>query len=216
MDKVIDLEKAISFIKDGMTVMIGGFLGNGTPELLIDGIIERGVKDLTIIANDTAFPDKGIGKLIVNRRVKKVITSHIGTNPETGRQMTAKEIEVELVPQGTLVERIRAKGAGLGGFLTPTGVGTIVEEGKEKFKIDNKEYLLEKPLGADVALIRGYKTDRIGNTVYYKSMRNFNPIMAMAADLVILEADHIVEVGELDPDIIVTPGIFVDYIVRRG
>ncbi|KYO64314.1 acetate CoA-transferase subunit alpha [Thermovenabulum gondwanense] len=216
MDKVINLEKAISLIKNGMTVMIGGFLGNGTPELLIDGIIERGVKDLTIIANDTAFPDKGIGRLIVNRRVKKVITSHIGTNPETGRQMTAKEIEVELVPQGTLVERIRAKGAGLGGFLTPTGVGTIVEEGKEKFKIDNKEYLLEKPLGADVALIRGYKTDRIGNTVYYKSMRNFNPIMAMAADLVILEADHIVEVGELDPDIIVTPGIFVDYIVGRG
>jgi len=216
MNKVIDIEKAVSFIKDGMTLMIGGFLGNGTPELIIDEIIKKGIKDLTIICNDTAFPDKGIGKLIVNKRVKKVITSHIGTNPETGRQMTAKEIEVELVPQGTLIERIRAKGAGLGGVLTPTGVGTIVEEGKQKIRVDDKDYLLEKPLGADVALIRGYKADKMGNTVYYKTMRNFNPMMAMAADLVILEADNIVERGELDPDIIVTPGIFIDYIVGRG
>lgn len=215
-NKVIRLEEAISYIKDGMTLMIGGFLGNGTPELLIDEIIKRGIKDLTVICNDTAFPDKGIGKLIMNKRVKKVIASHIGTNPETGRQMTAKEIEVELVPQGTLAERIRAKGAGLGGILTPAGVGTVVEEGKEKIKVDGREYLLEKPLGADVALIRGYKADKAGNTIYYKTMRNFNPIMAMAADLVILEVDEIVEIGEMDPDIVVTPGIFIDFIVGRN
>lgn len=215
MDKVTSVEKALSHIKDGMTLMIGGFLANGSPELLIDGLLDLDVKDLTIIANDTGFPDKGIGKLIVNRRVKKVIASHIGTNPETGKQMIAGELEVELVPQGTLAERIRAKGAGLGGILTPTGVGTIVENGKERVEVDGKIYLLEKPLGADIALLRGHKTDRMGNTVYYKTMRNFNPIMAMAADIVIMEADEIVEVGELDPDIIITPGIFVDYVVGR-
>lgn len=216
MDKTISLKEALSHIKDGMTVMIGGFLDNGSPDLLIDGILEAGVKDLTVIANDTAFPDRGIGKLIVNRRIKKIITSHIGTNPETGRQVTMGEIEAELVPQGTLAERIRAKGAGLGGFLTPTGVGTIVEEGKEKIEMGGKTYLLERPLGADVALIRGYRSDRLGNTLYYKSMRNFNPIMATAADVVIVETDEIVDVGMLNPEEVITPGIFVDYIVGRG
>jgi acetate CoA/acetoacetate CoA-transferase alpha subunit len=215
-NKVVNLEEAVSHVKDGMTVMIGGFLGNGNPEMLIDELIARGVKDLTLICNDTAFPDKGVGKLIVNKRIKKLIASHIGTNPETGKQMTAGEIDVELIPQGTFAERIRAKGAGLGGILTPTGLGTVVAEGKEKIVVDGKEYLLEKPLGADVALIRGYKADRMGNTVYYKTMRNFNPLMAMAADLVILEVDELVEIGELDPEIIVTPGIFVDYIVGRN
>jgi len=208
-------EEVAELIKDGMTIMIGGFLGVGTPEGLIDLILEKGVKDLTVIANDTAFPDKGVGKLVLNKRVKKVIVSHIGTNPETGRQMNAGELEVELVPQGTLAERIRAYGAGLGGILTPTGVGTIVEEGKEKIEINGKTYLLEHPLKADIALVRGYKVDKMGNTIYRKSARNFNPIMATAAEKVIVEADEIVEIGELDPDIIVTPGIFVDFIVKR-
>ncbi len=214
MDKIVSLEKALEKIKDGMTIMIGGFLGVGTPEKLIDGMIEKGVKDLTIIANDTAFPEVGVGKLVVNKMVKHVQTSHIGTNPETGRQMNAGETEVELIPQGTLAERIRCGGAGLGGFLTPTGIGTIVEEGKRKIKIRDKEYLLELPLKADVALIKAHKADKKGNLVYRKSARNFNPIMAMAADLVIAEAQEIVEVGEIDPDEVMTPGIFVDMIVR--
>jgi len=214
VDKIVSLEKALEKIKDGMTIMIGGFLGVGTPEKLIDGMIEKGVKDLTIIANDTAFPEVGVGKLVVNKMVKHVQTSHIGTNPETGRQMNAGETEVELIPQGTLAERIRCGGAGLGGFLTPTGIGTIVEEGKRKIKIRDKEYLLELPLKADVALIKAHKADKKGNLVYRKSARNFNPIMAMAADLVIAEAQEIVEVGEIDPDEVMTPGIFVDMIVR--
>lgn len=214
MDKVVTLEKALEKIEDGMAIMIGGFLGVGTPEKLIQGMIEKGVKDLTIIANDTAFPEVGVGKLIVNKMVKHVKTSHIGTNPETGRQMNEGETEVELIPQGTLAERIRCGGAGLGGFLTPTGIGTIVEEGKRKIKIEDKEYLLELPLRADVALIKAYKADKKGNLVYRKSARNFNPIMAMAADLVIAEAQEIVEVGEIDPDEVMTPGIFVDMIVR--
>jgi len=214
VDKVVTLEKALEKIKDGMTIMIGGFLGVGTPEKLIEGMIEKGVKDLTVIANDTAFPEVGVGKLIVNKMVKQVKVSHIGTNPETGRQMNAGETEVELIPQGTLAERIRCGGAGLGGFLTPTGIGTIVEEGKRKIKIEDKEYLLELPLRADVALIKAYKADKKGNLVYRKSARNFNPIMAMAADLVVAEAQEIVEVGKIDPDEVMTPGIFVDMIVR--
>lgn len=213
MNKIISIEEAISHIKDGMTVMIGGFLGVGTPHRLVDALIEKGVKDLTVIANDTAFPDVGVGKLIVNKQIKKAIVSHIGTNPETGRQMNEGETEVELVPQGTLAERIRSGGAGLGGVLTPTGVGTIVEEGKRKIEINGKEYLLELPLRADIALIAGMKVDKKGNIYYSKSARNFNPLMAMAADLVIVEAEEIVEVGEIDPNDVMTPGIFVDYIV---
>lgn len=213
-NKLISIEQAAEYIKDGMTVMIGGFLGVGNPHKIIDALVKKGVKDLTLIANDTAFPEVGIGKLIVNKQVKKVITSHIGTNKETGRQMTEGETEVILVPQGTLVERIRAAGAGLGGILTPTGIGTVVEEGKRKIEIDGKEYLLELPLRADVALIKGAKVDKKGNVYYNKSARNFNPIMAMAADLVIVEAEEVVEVGEIDPNDVMTPGIFVDYIVR--
>ncbi|EOC99457.1 acetate CoA-transferase subunit alpha [Caldisalinibacter kiritimatiensis] len=213
MDKLLSIEEAINKIEDGMTVMIGGFLGVGTPHSIVDALIQKGVKDLTIIANDTATPEIGIGKLVVNKQVKKVITSHIGTNPETGRQMNEKEIEVELVPQGTLAERIRAAGAGLGGILTPTGVGTMVEEGKQKIEANGKEYLLELPLKADVALIAGAKVDKKGNIHYNKSARNFNPLMAMAADLVIVEAEEIVEVGDIDPNDVMTPGIFIDYIV---
>lgn len=215
MEKIIDLEEAISYIEDGMTVMIGGFLGNGTPHRLIDGLIKKGVKDLTIVCNDTGFPDQGIGKLVVNRQVKKVMTSHIGTNPESGKQMHSGEMDVRLIPQGTLVEQIRSAGAGLGGFLTPTGVGTVVEEGKEVVEIDGKEYLLEVPIKADVALIRGSKVDQKGNVWYRNSTRNFNPIMAMAAKRVIVEAEEVVKVGDIDPNNVATPHIFVDHIVRE-
>ncbi|SHH38352.1 butyryl-CoA:acetoacetate CoA-transferase alpha subunit [Caloranaerobacter azorensis DSM 13643] len=213
-NKLISVEQAVDYIKDGMTVMIGGFLGVGSPNKIIDALVKKGVKDLTLIANDTAFPEVAIGKLIVNKQIKKVIASHIGTNKETGRQMTEGETEVELIPQGTLAERIRAAGAGLGGILTPTGIGTVVEEGKRKIEIDGKEYLLELPLKADIALIKGAKVDKNGNVYYRNSARNFNPIMAMAADLVIVEAEEIVEIGEIDPNEVITPGIFVDYIVR--
>lgn len=213
MNKLISIEEAASMIKDGMTIMVGGFLGCKNPFRLVDAIIEKGVKNITLIANDTAFPEVGIGKLIVNKQVKKLIASHIGTNKETGNQMNSGELEVELVPQGTLAERIRAAGAGLGGILTPTGIGTVVAEGKQVVEVDGREYLLEKPLKADVALIVGAKVDKKGNIKYAKATRNFNPLMATAADLVIVEADEIVEVGEIDPDDVMTPGIFIDYIV---
>ncbi|MBC8590096.1 acetate CoA-transferase subunit alpha [Wansuia hejianensis] len=216
MDKTISIDKAIDYIKDGMTIMIGGFLGCGNPHRLIDALVEKNVKDLTLICNDTGFPEIGVGKLIVNKQVKRLIATHIGTNPETGNQMNSGEMEVILVPQGTLAEQIRAKGAGLGGILTPTGVGTIVEEGKEKIEIEGKEYLLELPIGADIALVHGDTIDKYGNIVYYGATRNFNHLMATAADLVIAEAEKIVEVGEIDPNHVVTPGIFIDYIVHGG
>ncbi|NRT35500.1 acetate CoA/acetoacetate CoA-transferase alpha subunit [Clostridium beijerinckii] len=212
-NKIKSVSEVIEFIKDDMTLMIGGFMAVGTPEILIDAILEKGVKNLTIIANDTGLPDKGIGKLIVNKRVKKVIASHIGLNPETGRQMNNKELIVDLVPQGTLAEQIRCGGAGIGGFLTETGVGTICEEGKQKLKVKDKEYLLELPLRADIALIGGSIADTQGNIFYKGSTRNFNPLMATAADLVIVGAERIVEAGELDPNHVMTPGIFIDYIV---
>ena len=213
MNKVKQIDEVMEYIKDGMTIMIGGFMGVGTPELFIDAMVKGGVKDLTIIANDTGYPDKGIGKLIMNKKVKKVIASHIGLNPETGRQMNNKEIVVELVPQGTLAEQIRCGGAGIGGFLTETGVGTIVEEGKQKIEIRDREYLLELPLRADLALIRGSIVDKQGNIFYNGATRNFNPLIAAAADLVLVGAEKIVETGELDPNYVMTPGIFVDYIV---
>jgi len=213
LNKVISVNEAVDMIHDGMTIMVGGFLGCRNPFKLVDAIIEKGVKDITLIANDTSFPEVGIGKLIVNKQVKKLIASHVGTNKETGNQMNSGEMQVELVPQGTLAERIRAAGAGLGGVLTPTGLGTIVAEGKTIVEVDGKEYLLEKPLKADIALIVGAKVDKKGNVRYAKATRNFNPLMATAADIVIVEADEIVEVGGLDPDDVMTPGIFVDYIV---
>lgn len=214
MNKLKTIEEAVSLIKDGMTVMIGGFLGVGTPHGIIDKMIENEIKDLTIITSDTSYPDYGAGRLIANKMAKKVIASHIGTNPETGRQMNEGEIEVELTPQGSLAEKIRSAGAGLGGFLTPTGIGTMVEEGKQKFEIDGKEYILELPLKADVALIKGAKVDKKGNIYYDKAAKNFNPLMATAADVVIVEADEIVEVGEIDPNNVMTPGIFIDVIVE--
>ena len=195
--------------------MTGGFLKCGSPKEVIEKLLENGTKDLTLIANDTSFPDFERGKLVVNKRIKKAIVSHIGTNPETGKQMHSGEMEVELVPQGTLAERIRAAGAGLGGILTPTGVGTIVQEGKEIIEIEGKKYLLEKPLKADVALIYGTKVDSLGNVSFHGSTRNFNTIMATAADTVIVEAEEIID-GYLDPNEVVIPGIFVDYIVKGG
>ena len=214
MAKIISAAEAAAKVQDGMTVMVGGFLGCGTPQILVDQLLAQGTKDLTLVCNDTAFPDAGVGKLVVSRQFKKVIVSHIGTNPETGRQMNANELAVDLVPQGTLAERIRSAGFGLGGILTPTGVGTPVEAGKQKLTIDGKDYLLELPIKADVALVKAYKADKAGNLVFRKAARNFNPLMATAADLVIVEAQNIVEIGEIDPDEVMTPGIFVNYLVQ--
>lgn len=214
MNKLISIDEAVAKIQDGMTVMIGGFLAVGTPEAIIDALVKKGVKDLTIIANDTGFPDRGIGKLIVNKQVKKTIASHIGTNKETGNQMNSGEMEVELSPQGTLAERIRCGGAGLGGFLTPTGLGTIVQDGKDVITVDGQEYILEKPLKADVALLFGSKVDKKGNVYYNQATRNFNPLIATAADTVIVQAEELVEVGDIDPNVVMTPYIFVDYIVK--
>ena len=214
MAKIISAAEAAAKVKDGMTVMVGGFLGCGTPQTLVDQVLADGTKDLTLVCNDTAFPDAGVGKLVVNRQFKKVIVSHIGTNPETGRQMNAGELTVDLVPQGTLAERIRSAGFGLGGILTPTGVGTPVEAGKQKLTIDGKDYLLELPIKADVALVKAYKADKAGNLVFRKAARNFNPLMATAAQVVIVEAQNIVETGEIDPDEVMTPGIFVNYLVQ--
>lgn len=214
MNKKISFTEAASLVKDGMVVMIGGFLANGTPEHIIDELVKSGVKDLTIIVNDTAFPDKGCGKLIVNKQVKKLIVSHIGTNPHTGQQMNSGELDVEFSPQGTLAERVRAGGSGLGGILTSTGLGTIIAEGKKVVEIEGKEYLLEMPLRADVAIIKANKGDKSGNLIYNGTTQNFNPLMAMAADLVIAEVDTVVETGELSPESIHTPFIFVDHIAQ--
>lgn len=216
MSKVVSLETLKNLFKDDMTIMIGGFLGCGTGEILIDSLIESGAKNLTIIGNDTSFVDKGIGRLIVNNQVKKVIASHIGTNAETGRLMNEGKLEVELSPQGTLIERVRAGGFGLGGILTPTGVGTLVEENKEKITVNDKEYLLELPLRADIALVKGSLVDTFGNTVYKGTTKNFNPMIAMASDLVIVEAEEVVEVGSLDKEMIMTPGVVVDYIIKEA
>lgn len=212
-NKQVTIQQVGEFFKDGMKLMVGGFLTVGTPERLVTAIVDKGIKDITLISNDTGLPDKGVGRLIANRQVKKVIASHIGTNPETGKQMIAKELDVELVPQGTLAERIRCGGSGLGGVLTPTGVGTVVEEDKQKLCVDNKIYLLEKPLHADVALIKAKKADKAGNIIYDKAARNFNPIMAMAADIVIVEVNELVEIGEISPDEVMTVGVLVDKII---
>ncbi|HEE9872592.1 TPA: acetate CoA-transferase subunit alpha [Citrobacter braakii] len=211
--KLITLQDAAGFFRDGMTIMVGGFMGVGTPPRLVEALLESGVRDLTLIANDTAFVDTGVGPLIVNGRVSKVIASHIGTNPETGRRMIAGEMDAQLVPQGTLIEQIRCGGAGLGGFLTPTGVGTIVEEGKQTMTLEGKTWLLERPLRADLALIRAHRSDMLGNLTYQLSARNFNPLIALAADITLVEPDEMVETGELQPDQIVTPAAVIDHIV---
>ncbi|WP_331488170.1 3-oxoacid CoA-transferase subunit A [Chakrabartyella piscis] len=212
--KMIDVHTLDAHIKDGMTIMVGGFLGAGTPEMLVDYIVEKGYKDLTLICNDTAFPDKGVGKLVVAKQIGKAIVSHIGTNPETGRQMMAEEMEVELVPQGSLAEKVRCGGVGLGGILTPTGIGTEVEADKTVVEVNGEKFILEQPLHADLALIYASTADEKGNLVYEGSTKNFNPLMAMAADTVIAEVGEVVPVGTLNPDSILTPHILVDYMVK--
>ena len=211
-NKTVTAEQAVSGIKDGAVIMFGGFLGCGTPEVLIDALLEKGVKDITVICNDTATPTTGVGRLVAAKRVRKVIASHIGTNPETGAQMNSGETEVELIPQGTLAERIRCAGYGLGGVLTPTGLGTEAEKGKEIIVSDGKSYLLEKPLKADFAILGASLADKSGNLFFKGTTKNFQPLMATAADTVIVYAEKLVETGEIDPDTVDTPGIFVDYI----
>jgi acetate CoA/acetoacetate CoA-transferase alpha subunit len=213
--KRISLEDAVALIPDGATLMIGGFMGVGTPERLCDELVRQGRRELTVIANDNAMPGVGIGKLVEAGLVKRTIASHIGLNPETQKRMIAGTMDVELVPQGTLAERVRAGGCGLGGVLTPTGVGTSVEEGKRKIEVDGRTYLLETPLRAQFALVHAMVADYIGNLRYALTARNFNPLMAMAADTVIATAVNIVPVGVLPPDDVMTPAPLVDYLVAN-
>ena len=213
--QTLSLEQVVAMIPDGASLMIGGFMGVGTPERLVDELVRQGKRNLTVIANDNALPGIGIGKLVSAGLVRKTIASHIGLNPETQKKMIAGAMEVELVPQGTLIERIRAAGFGLGGILTPTGVGTVVEEGKQKIAVDGRDYLLEKPLRADFALLQAFLCDYSGNLTYVLTARNFNPLIAMAAKTVIADAEHIVPVGLIPPDHVVTPAAIVDYVVAH-
>ncbi|MDR0839697.1 MAG: CoA transferase subunit A [Oscillospiraceae bacterium] len=214
--KIVPLEKAMEKIIDGLTIMIPGFVNSGVPEALIKGMVDKDVKDIRIISNNTSIKGRGIGLLVHDRRIRHITCSHIGSNTETVEQVVAGELDVTFVPQGTLCERVRAGGAGIGGILTPTGLGTPIAEGKDIITVDGRQYLLEKPLRGDVALIHAWKADKMGNVVYHRTARNFNQIWATAADWVIVEAEEIVEVGELDPDLIMTPGALVDQIVDLG
>ena len=211
MNKWIDKTKFQTLIKEGQSIMVGGFLTCGTPELLIDYIVETNIKNLTIICNDAGYPDKGVGKLISNNQVKKLIATHIGTNPTAGKLMSEGKLDVELIPQGTFIEQIRAKGGGLGGILTPTGIHTPVEIGKKKIVVDGKEYIVAEAFGADLAIIYAYYTDHLGNLTYSGTARNFNPIMATAADHVVALIHE--EVKDIDPEHVITPHIFVDSII---
>ena len=214
--QTISCADAVARIAHGATVMIGGFMGVGTPEGLIDELVRQQKRDLTVIANDTAMPGKGIGKLVEAKLLRQVLTSHIGLNPDTQKQMIAGDLDVVLVPQGTLAERIRAGGCGLGGVLTPTGIGTLAAEGKRTIEVDGREYLLETPLRAQFALIQAFLADYTGNLTYALTARNFNPLLAMAADTVIVEAEHVVPTGLIPPDHVVTPAPLVDYLVGHG
>lgn len=213
---VVSAEEAVKHVKSGDTIMVGGFNYGGIPYTLVDALLEQGTDNLTMIANDTAYVDVGHGKLVARGRCKKVVASHVGLNKKTGEFYHSGQLELELLPQGTFVEKIRAAGYGLGGFLTPTGVGTVVEEGKQILEVNGRKYILELPMRADVALIRAYKADRMGNLIYRGTNRNFNPAMAAAADIVIAEVDSVVDIGELDPDDIVTQGILIDLLVVKG
>jgi acetate CoA/acetoacetate CoA-transferase alpha subunit len=213
--KTIALKDAVAMIPDGASLMIGGFMGVGTPERLIDELVRQGKRGLTVIANDTAMPGRGIGKLVSAGLVGRTVASHIGLNPETQQQMIAGKMAVDLIPQGTLIERIRAGGFGLGGILTPTGVGTVVQEGKRRIEIDDKSYLLETALRADFALVHAFLADYLGNLSYALTARNFNPVIAMAGDTVIVTAEHIVPVGVIAPDHVMTPAPVVDYLIAN-
>ncbi|MCC8161912.1 MAG: CoA transferase subunit A [Lachnospiraceae bacterium] len=212
--KVVSIDEAMSHLFSGMRIMIPGFVNCGVPETLIKGIISAGYTDLDVISNNTSVQGRGIGRLVHENRIKHITCSHIGSNKETMAKVVAGEINVTFTPQGTLCERMRAGGAGIGGVLTPTGLGTPMQEGKPVIEVDGKQYILEKPLHADVAIIHAWKADKMGNCIYHHTAKNFNPIMATAADLVILEAEEIVEIGELEPDYIMTPGCLVDYVVQ--
>jgi len=215
MKKVVEFDEIRHLFTDGMTIMSSGFMGCGAADYLIERVVDLDIKDITLISTDTASPGKGASKFIASGRVRKLIASHIGTNPDTGRLMNEGKLEVELVPQGTLAERIRAGGFGLGGILTPTGVGTAVEQGKRKIEVGGKEYLLELPLRADIALLLGSVVDDFGNVYYKGTTRNFNPLMAMAANTVVVLARKLVRVGGIDPNDVMTPGIVVDYVVSE-
>lgn len=214
-NKVTSFIKAVEMIPSGSVLMIGGFIGDGTPEGIIDALLESGKKDFTIIANDTSIPEKGIGRLIAARMVKKAIVSHIGTNPLTQKQMIEGTLDVELVPQGTLAERVRAGGFGLGGILTPTGVGTVVEDEKQKIEIDGKVYIVEKAIKADFALLKAKKADLYGNLFFNLTARNFNPLMAFAAETTICETEELLPVGGLNPNEIMVPHAVVDFLIGR-
>jgi acetate CoA/acetoacetate CoA-transferase alpha subunit len=213
--KTITLTDAVALIPDGASLMIGGFMAVGSPERVIDELVRQGKRNLTVIANDTAMPGRGIGKLVSAQLVSTTIASHIGLNPETQQQMIGGKMTVDLVPQGTLIERIRAGGFGLGGILTPTGVGTVVEENKQKIEVNGKSYLLETALRANFALVHAFLADYLGNLSYALTARNFNPVIAMAADMVIVTADHIVPIGVIAPDHVVTPAPVVDYLIMN-
>ena len=214
--KAVSVEEAVARIPNGATVMVGGFMGVGTPERLLDELVRQRKSELCIISNDAAAPGKGVGKLFDAALVSTLTTSHIGLNPNVQKQMMANQVAVNLVPQGTFVERIRAGGCGLGGVLTPTGVGTMVEEGKRKIEVDGKSFLLETALRSDFALIHAFLADYLGNLSYALTARNFNPVMAMAADTVIVTAENIVPVGVISPDHVVTPAPLVDYLIANG
>lgn len=215
MAKLVDKEEIKSLFADEQSLMVGGFIESGVPAELIKILLASKASDLTLIANDTGFDDQTFGQLVVEKRLKKAIVSHVGTNRETGKQMNAGELEVELTPQGTLIEQIRAGGAGLGGILTKTGVGTTVADDKRIIEVDGEDYILAKPLKADIALVKAWKADKKGNLIYRYAARNFNPIVATAAEIVIVEADEILEVGEIDSNQVMTPGLFVDYILKQ-
>ena len=212
----VSLSDAVARIPNGATLMVGGFMGVGSPERVIDELVRQGKRDLTVIANDTAWPGRGIGKLVDAKLVARTIASHIGLNPETQKQMIAGTMQVDLVPQGTLIERIRAGGYGLGGILTPTGVGTVVEEGKQRIEVDGKPYLLETALRADFALVHAFLADYLGNLQYALTARNFNPLIAMAGETTIVTADNIVPTGVITPDHVMTPAPLVDYLVANA
>lgn len=216
MKLAIKADKAAEMIPDGAVVLIGGFMGVGSPHRIIDALVARGARGLTVVANDTAMPGRGIGKLVTAGAISRLITSHIGLNPETQAKMIAGEIEVELVPQGTLVERIRAGGVGLGGILTPTGLGTEVEDGKPTVELGGRRFLIELPIRGDFALIGARQADYVGNLDYSLTAHNFNPIMALAAEMVIAEPDVIVPIGVIPPDAVKTPGVLVDRILERA
>jgi acetate CoA/acetoacetate CoA-transferase alpha subunit len=214
--KSVSAEEAVAMIPNGASIMVGGFMGVGTPERLLDELVRQKKSGLSLISNDAATPGKGVGKLFEGGQVTNMISTHIGLNPKAQQQRLGKQITVDLIPQGTFVERIRAGGCGLGGVLTPTGVGTLVEDGKQKIDVNGKSYLLETALRADFALVHAFLADYVGNLSYALTARNFNPVMAMAADTVIVTAEHIVPVGVIAPDHVVTPGPLVDYIVANG